>query len=523
MSFFNSIKFKFTLWYLSILGTVLVVLGIGIYLSLSTSLQHNMDHSLKVRAEQITQLRDVIAIIAGGTFEEEPGELLSIYYYSNDQVMDVSPKGRKIPVDTIWINRILDGESGFANISTKKEGSLRVYSMVHIPVDSHIRLDKFTAGHKTGPRQENERESAPGDRTHLQNSRPKPDRRPPPPWNERDRPQGEERHGSIVEIDRAVLIVARSTKDMDIALSRLLQILVMALPITLLLIGCCGIFLLRIILNPVKEIADTAREIEGNDLGRRIDVTTKDELGRLASTLNMMIARLEKAFLRQKELTGDASHELRAPLAVIQAEATLALQRERDLSSYQKSLEIIAQESGHMSGIIKQLLSLARADSGKEQVNFERLDLAPFIQALCDDVDILCREKGQTLILNHNGPIYIRGDKNLLRNLMLNLLRNAMQYTAEGGDIEVILDQKNRMAVIAVADTGIGIPPEALAHIFKRFYRVDTSRSRESGGSGLGLAICKHIVELHQGTLHVNSQINRGSTFVIRIPLSMQQ
>ncbi len=502
MSFFNSIQFKFTLWYLSVLGTVLIVLGVGIYLSLSNRLHHNIDRSLEVRAEQIAQFRDVISIIAGGTFEEGPGELLSFYYYSNGHLMDVSPRGRKIPVESTWINHILDGESGFINISTKKEGRLRLYSRVYIPTNTQIRLDKFITKGRGGSLRENEKEPEPPSRIRQANSR----------------PQRGDLQGNSVEIERAVLVVARSTQDMDIALNRLLQILVMVLPVTLFLVGCCGIFLLRIILKPVEEIADTAREIEDNDLSRRIAVTTKDELGRLASTLNLMIERLEKAFMRQKELTGDASHELRAPLAVIQAEATLALQRERDVLSYQKSLGVIAQESDNMSGIIRQLLALARADSGKEQVRFERLDLGPFLLDLCDDVDILCREKGQTLTLQHSGSVYIRGDKNLMRNLMLNLLRNAMQYTAGGGDLTVTLELKNDMAIIAVSDTGIGIPPEALRHIFKRFYRVDKSRSRETGGSGLGLAICKHIADLHQGVLEVDSQLNHGSTFIVRIP-----
>ncbi len=520
MSFLTSIKFKFTLWYLTILGTVLIILGSCIYLSLSQRLYNNLDNSLKKRAEQITHLRDVIPIIAGGTFEEEPGELLSFYFYVNNQLMDISPNGRKISVEAAWVDHIFDKGGSFANISSEKEGELRLYAMQHIPEKSRIRLDKFRAR----PQYDSPRESA-GQPVARRDIRPlnessKPDRRPPPPKNEAKRIQGKERHDNIVEIDKALLIVARSTEDLDLALKRLLQILVMALPITLFLLGCCGVFLLRIILKPVAEITDTAREIEGNDLGRRIEVTSEDELGRLTSTLNTMFERLERAFIRQKELTGDASHELRAPLAVIQAEATLSLQRERDLSTYRKSLEVIAQESNHMSSIIKQLLTLARADSGIDKTNFERLNLGPFLKTLCDDTKILCREKGQTLTLQQSGQVYLQADKNMMRNLMLNLLRNAMQYTEEGGGISVSLGQKNSMAIIAISDTGIGISTEALPHIFKRFYRVDKSRTRESGGSGLGLAICKHIVDLHQGTLRVNSKVNHGSTFIVTIPLA---
>ncbi len=517
--FLNSIKFKFTLWYLTILATVLIVLGIGIYLTLSKSLHRNLDRSLMVRAEQITTFRDVIAIIGGGTFEAEPGELLSFYYYANDQLMDVSPKGRKVPVDTTWINRIIDGETGFSDISTDRAGNYRLYSIPFTPENTRIRLDTFTPQRPPRPPQKMEKRPEGRDATHQEIYKPENGEQPPPPGKHDRRPR-QDRQPNVVEIDRAALIVARSTRDMDIALSRLLRILLLALPITLILAGGGGIFLLKIILNPVEKITQTAREIEEHDLSKRIEVTTKDELGRLSSTLNLMIERLEKAFMRQKELTGDASHELRAPLAVIQAEATLALQQERDLPSYQKSLEIIAQESDHMSGIIKQLLTLARADSGKEHTVFQKLDLSLFLKILCEDVDILCREKSQALHMKHSGQVFIKGDKNLLRNLMLNLLRNAIQYTAEGGEISVSLGQKKDMAIISVSDTGIGIPPQALPHIFNRFYRVDKARSRESGGSGLGLAICKYIVDSHSGTFQVTSQVNEGSTFIVKFPIA---
>jgi signal transduction histidine kinase len=249
-------------------------------------------------------------------------------------------------------------------------------------------------------------------------------------------------------------------------------------------------------------------------------VTTQDELGTLAATINHMIARLEKAFLRQKELTGDASHELRAPLAVIQAEATLALQRKREASSYQRSLEIIAKESDHMAAVIGQLLFLARADAGNEMTDLTEMDLLPFIQELSADIEPLFHEKQQTLTFHQTGPVVVKADCSLLRTVMLNLLRNAMQYTPERGEISVSLKKENSMARISVSDNGIGIPEEALPFIFNRFYRVDKARARESGSSGLGLAICKHIVELHQGQISVRSQIDKGTIFLVTLPLA---
>ncbi len=323
------------------------------------------------------------------------------------------------------------------------------------------------------------------------------------------------------EIHRAALIVGRSSKDIDTTLNRLFQIFIIALPLTLVLAGGGGLFLLRRVLIPVKEMTDTAREIEEKDLSRRIDVKTDDELGKLANTLNLMIEKLDKAFQRQKELTGDASHELRAPLAVIQAEATLALQREREASSYKKSLEVIAQESDHMSGILNQLLTLARADSGKVQMTIQAIHLNPFLEALGRDIEVLCHEKGLTLHMEFHEQLYIEGDPGMMRNMILNLLTNAIRYTDKAGKITMALSKETGHAVVSISDTGIGIPKDALPYIFNRFYRVDKARSRAAGGSGLGLAISKQIIDMHGGTLQVKSEMNHGSTFVVRLPLTV--
>jgi len=172
-----------------------------------------------------------------------------------------------------------------------------------------------------------------------------------------------------------------------------------------------------------------------------------------------------------------------------------------------------------MSGIIKQLLTLARADSGKERMTFQVVELAPFLKGLCNDMDVLYREKKQPLHQKINDQLTIKGDPKALRNMMVNLLTNAIRYTAEGGSITVSLYREKSTAVVAVSDTGIGNPSDALPHMFKRFYRMDKARSREVGGSGLGLAMCRHIVDVHGGTIQVEGRINQGSTFRVRFLL----
>jgi heavy metal sensor kinase len=481
-----SISVKFTSWYLALLGALLLTLGLGTYFSLSKRMYATLDTTLFERAQQIVQFKDVINIVAGGTLEGEPGELLSFFYYADKQLRHVSYKGRKIQVDPVLVNQILkNGGDRYAFITGDDEEQLRLYLRRYTPStqigSNALALDDATdeamllLGHKQ----------------------------------------------RVSDIDNAVLVITRPTKAIDLTLKQLAQILIIALPLTLLLMGCCGFFFLRIVLRPVQNINDTATEIGVSDLSQRIKVTTGDELGRLAATINHMIARLERAFARQKELTGDASHELRAPLAVIQAEATLALQKKRDAKSYQKSLEVIVSEAEQMSTLIGQLLFLARADSGHESANLEIMDLAPFLEDLGNSMEPLCTDKQLTLKMERGESAIIKGDSNLLRRVVLNLLRNAIQHTPAGGDITLSVIKNQERALLSITDNGIGIPKEELPHIFKRFYRVDKARSRESGNSGLGLAICQHIIDLHQGQIEVSSCLDHGTNVVVSLPLAV--
>lgn len=488
MNGLKSIKLKFTLWYLAVLGMVLIVLNTGIYWTMSHKLDHSLDQALKLRAEQIVKFREVIAIVAGGAFEEEPGELISFYFYMGNRLMNISHKQKEIPIQKEWIDTVLSGEQRYNTIKLNRHESLRVYAIPYSPSKTMIRTDRFRVRRKYDPGQEKDK---------IEKSLLPPQ----------------------VEIKHSVLMVARSTKEVNMVLKRLIQIMLFALPLTLFFSGWGGIFLLKRILNPIDQISQTARKIEATDLSKRIKVTSNDELGNLGNTLNMMIDRLEKAFKRQKEFTSDASHELRAPLAVIQAEASLSLQKQRDAAAYRKSLETIAREAEYMSEIIKQILFLARIDSGHQTIVYNIIALNTLLSNICDEIEVLCQEKEQHFSYHIIDDVTIKGDESLLKNLFLNLLTNATRYTPRGGEVKLDLSVEDEMAVIKIKDTGMGIPAEELPHIFKRFYRVDKARSRESGGSGLGLSIASQIVETHNGKLQVESKINEGSTFIVRIPV----
>ena len=500
MNFFHSITFRFTLWYLAILGILLGLFGCGVYITLSHVIHRNLDASLMARADQLLEFKDIIGILEQGTFEDHAGEFVAFFFYHNGRLRDIASKGQKLPVPRSSIDQALSGKAFFSDLVTPRGEKLRAFLKPYTPESPYVQRRRPPRPREPrGPEAENIRP----ERT----DRP---RRPPPP----PRPPGPQR----LEIQSSVLVVARPTRDMEEVLGRLVQIMMIALPLTLVFSGGGGVFLARRAFKPVAEITKTAREIGESDLGRRIQVETRDELGALADTLNQMIERLQKAFERQKQFTGDASHELRAPLAIIQAESTLALQKNREPVTYQKALENIAQESERMSHVINQLLTLARADAGKGIYHFEIIDPAGFIREVCEDMAVLCREKGLTLSQNLTEGIRVRADAKSMHSLLINLINNAVAATEAGGRISVRLQRTRDAALIAVMDTGIGIPTAELPLIFERFYRVDKARSRSSGNSGLGLAICRHIVDAHGGCIKVDSKLGRGACFQVSIP-----
>ena len=320
-----------------------------------------------------------------------------------------------------------------------------------------------------------------------------------------------------------VIVVGQLTTEITTVLHTFVYVIVFAMVGVIILAGLGGLFLASRVLKPVQEITKTAQKIEGSDLSQRIAVNTDDELGRLASTLNEMIGRLEEAFNRQRQFTADASHELRTPLAIMQAEATLALSKERTLIDYRKSLETISQESDYMSSVIGKLLFLARSDAGKEQLNFEDVELKELITGLSANIEALAQDKGIKFTVDAKEDLTVSGDKVKLRQLFINILENAVRYTPADGNISVSLVEKDLNAVVSISDTGIGIPPEHLPHIFERFYRVDKARARADGGVGLGLAIAKIIAESHKGKIEVESEVGKGTTFTISIPLKTNE
>lgn len=275
-------------------------------------------------------------------------------------------------------------------------------------------------------------------------------------------------------------------------------------------------------IRPIEEISATAVKIAGGDLSQRINASdTESELGRLAGVLNSTFARLDAAFANQVRFTSDASHELRTPVSVILSQTQTALSRERAASDYRLTLEACQRAAQRMRRLIESLLELARLDAGQERMKQEKFDLSRVTRDCVELVRPLAGDRSVE-IRCELPAVECLGDSERIGQVVTNLLSNAIHFNHEKGEVRVTARAENGTAFLTVADTGVGMPPEELPHIFERFYRVDKSRSRIQGKTGLGLAICKAIVEAHSGTIVVTSQPGTGTIFEVRLPAAKE-
>jgi len=317
-----------------------------------------------------------------------------------------------------------------------------------------------------------------------------------------------------------VIQVATHTRFVRKSLSHFKGNLLTAFPIVLVLGSLGGWVLARRSLAPVGYIAAKARSITSNNLDERLATRgTDDEMDHLIRTINEMIARLENSFKRITEFTADASHELKTPLCALRGEAEVLLSRGRTPEDYQEGLAHFIERFDYLNRMINDLVLLSRIDSSQGGLNMASLRLDLLVRDIGILFKILAEQKGIDLRVGRVQEVTIMGDKVRLQQLFTNLIDNAIKYTSEGS-IRITVEKDEENAVVQVLDTGIGIPQGEQEKIFKRFYRVDKSRSKESGGVGLGLSIAEWIAKAHQGRIEVNSGLNRGSTFTVYLPLN---
>lgn len=299
-----------------------------------------------------------------------------------------------------------------------------------------------------------------------------------------------------------------------------LAALVMALMLLILVAVVGGAVLVQRALQPVDRIIRSAERISSRNLSERLPVPdSRDEIERLSTALNAMIRRLDEGSQQTQRFFADASHELRTPLTVMQGELEAALKDEGAGPGVRVAAGSALEEVERLKNIVEGLFALSRLDAGEAQQEFEPFDLGELAASTTDQMCLLAEDRRISISCRCADHVRVTGDRFRLRQVVVNLLDNAIKYTLPGGHIEVSVAGTADRAVLRVSDNGIGIPAEAVPRLFERFFRVDKARSRELGGAGLGLSIVKSICTAHHGTVEALSQDGKGSVFIVALPL----
>ena len=467
---FKTIKFRMTLWYVVILGIILSSFSFFLYFTLADSLYKGVDNKIRTMAE-------IVASSARSPFEAGTS-IADLDQVMTDQ-FGIRPLGRFI--------QILDESGRVGDRSTNLRDvqipisvqTLKAASKGAITFETVRVMGKYPLRVVTIPISEN---------------------------------------GKMA----GIVQVGSSLEGVEDALHQLLLILLIAVPAALLVASAGGLFLANKALRPVDAITQIARRIGSGDLSQRIRIKrANDELGRLASTFNEMIAKLEKSFRQVKRFTADASHELKTPLTILRGEVEVGLKKKRGLKEYQRILASNLEEISRMSRIVEDLLTLSRADMGELTMEREEIELSTLAREVWEDLQMMAKKKRVQLKFMDDGFTRVEGDPLFLRQLILNITENGLKYTPAGGEVALKVkgDRDQGVVRLFVSDTGVGIPQKDLKRVFDRFFRVDTARSRETGGTGLGLSICQWIAHAHEGQIAVESTVGKGSTFTVTLPM----
>ncbi|MBI2758390.1 MAG: HAMP domain-containing protein [Chloroflexi bacterium] len=321
-------------------------------------------------------------------------------------------------------------------------------------------------------------------------------------------------------------LVIGSPSDLNSQMRRLKTALIFGSLAMLVIAFLGGLWLADRAMRPVATIAHTARNISESDLSRRLNMRGRDELAKLAEIFDDMLARLQAAFDRQRRFIADASHELRTPLTIVNLEVGRALSSRRSAAEYQRTLQVVNAEGERMARLVNDLMTLARMDAGQTILQFEYLDLSDVALEAVERMSALAERQRIKLETGELPELQIRGDRQYLVQMISNLIENGIKYSGADKVVRVETDGTQDKATLRISDSGPGIPPEHLPHLFDRFYRVDAARSQNSDdpasptGSGLGLSIVAWVVQAHNGNIKAESRVNEGTTFEITLPLT---
>lgn len=458
----KKLRFQLAAWYLAFFSVLFVLLGLVLYGVLASSLERRLDDAL------LTQANTAAALIRE-ELEEMHGDAQAA---ASGVIAEMQPRGNVIA--------ILQDKTLLASSAPVPRASLEL----------------ATAKVLTG--------STPDSMWRLSD------------WGK----HGAHGAARAVSIGKRTFVVM-AIESLD-SIAQELQVvrdtLWIVIPLLLAAAGVGGYILTRRGLAPLDSMAEQSRRITGDSLHTRLTIgDAAEELSTLAASFNELLSRLDQSFESMRRFVQDASHELRTPLAVIQGEADVALSRDRSAAEYKESLATIQEESRRLARLVDDLLNLASADAGHVQLRVEELYLNDLLAECCRSVRPLAAARNIELECLSNHDVVVRGDEELLRRMILNLLDNAIRYTPPGGRVSASVETQGSEVRIQVADTGIGIPPDASPHVFDRFYRADKARSRQEGGFGLGLSIVKWIAESHHGAVELASQPGHGSTFTVHL------
>jgi signal transduction histidine kinase len=322
------------------------------------------------------------------------------------------------------------------------------------------------------------------------------------------------RHGDV----RSILQAEVSSLFYEKTLSRVVLLLLIVAGGTIFMAWVMSGWLARQLLTPINVLSATANTICGAKSAEFGLDSPYGEFQQLALAFNAMLARLRKSGESQRRFVDYAAHEMQTPLTVLQANLEVTLHKARTIEEYREALLANLEQVERLVTLARELLALSRLSGDRSPVRLTSLDLESLLKDLLGELIVLAEDRQIRLALRAQPVPVVLGDPQWLKQLFINLLDNAIRYTGEGGAVTVSLRQDGKEVAIAVEDTGLGIEPEHLPHLFERFYRTDAARSRNSGGTGLGLPLVMEIAQAHRGTITVASEIGKGSVFTLRLP-----
>jgi len=458
---FRTIRARLTLGYVALLALILILFSGALYFTLARSLDQQVDDNLSVNAEQAAGAVNLDqGQVNFQNSEGDPPDVAGVrdrgylvrLLDANGAVTDTTMRFAALPITSNELTAARNGQTAFETLTVNGQA----YRVLTHPI--------------------------------IENS-----------------------------VFYGVIQVAQSLDAVTSTLQRLVLLLAIIVPLTLAFASIGGVWFAQRALAPMDRITRAAQRISAQDLGQRLDLNLPDdEVGRLARTFDAMLERLDEAFRRERQFTADASHELRTPLTVMRGEIDVVLNRPRSKDEYTRVLRELGTDVDRLTEMANDLLMLARADASKLPLQLGAVSAARLLQAVAEEMRPLAEERGITLLERADETLTLWADEDKLLHVLFNLIENALKFTPRDGTITLSAARDNHHAVIAVADTGIGVAAEHLPHLFERFYRVDEAHASHTGGAGLGLAIAHALVVAQGGTITAHSVVGQGTTFTIR-------